>query len=166
MNWLDIVIVLVILFFTATAFTSGLIREVVTLVSAVVGIVVAGLFYDDLARDVLTFIDDKNTARAVGFLVLLGAVYLFGQLFAIMLKQVAAVLLLGWADRMGGALFGFLKGLVVVEAVLILLVTYPQLGLRPDIDGSALASVFLDAVPVLLLILPGEFETAVDAFVA
>ncbi len=166
MNWLDIVIVLVIAFFAGTAFRAGLIREAVTLVSAVVGVVVAGLFYDDLARDVLVFIDNKDTARVVSFLILLGAVYLAGQLIAIMLKQVAAILLLGWVDHIGGALFGLLKGLIVVEVLLILLVTFPRLGLESDIDGSALASVFLDARSVLLFVLPDEFERAVDAFVA
>ena len=166
MNWLDIVIVLVIAFFAGTAFRAGLIREAVTLVSAVVGVVVAGLFYDDLARDVLVFIDNRDTARVVSFLILLGAVYLAGQLIAIMLKQVAAILLLGWVDHIGGALFGLLKGLIVVEVLLILLVTFPRLGLESDIDGSALASVFLDARSVLLFILPDEFEQAVDLFVA
>ncbi len=166
MNWLDIVIVLVIAFFASSAFRAGLIREVVTLVSVAVGVVVAGLLYDDLARDVLVFIDNEKTALIVGFLVLLGAVYLAGQLVAVMLKQAAALLFLGWADHAGGALFGLIKGLIVVEVLLILLVTYPQLGLKGDIDGSALASVFLDAAPLLLLVLPDEFEQAVDAFVA
>ena len=166
MNWLDVVIVLVIAFFASTAFRAGLIREVVTLASVVVGVVIAGIFYDDLARDVLTFIDDRKTALVVGFLVLLGAVYLAGQLVAVMLKQAAALLFLGWADHAGGALFGLIKGLIVVEVLLVLLVTFPRLGLKGDIDGSALASVFLDASPLLLLVLPNEFERAVDAFVA
>ncbi len=166
MNWLDIVIVLVIVFFASSAFRAGLIREVVTLVSVAVGVVIAGLFYDDLARDVLVFIDNEKTALIVSFLVLLGAVYLAGQLIAVMLKQAASLLFLGWADHAGGALFGLIKGLIVVEVLLILLVTYPQLGLKSDIDGSALASRFLDAAPLLLLVLPNEFEQAVDAFVA
>ena len=165
MNWLDIAIVLIVAFFAVTAFSAGLIRELVTLVSAVVGVVVAGLFHDDLARDVLVFIDDKDTANIVGFLVLLGAIYLAGQLIAIMLKQVAAILLLGWADRLGGALFGLLKGLVIVEVLLIAFVTF-DVGLRDAIQGSGLASVFLDAASVLLIILPDEFERAVDAFPA
>ncbi len=164
MNWLDLVIIAVVAFFALTAFSAGLIRELVTLVSAILGIVIAGLLHDELARDVLVFIDDDTAARAVGFLVLLGAVYLAGQLIAIMLKQVAALLLLGWADRAGGALFGVLKGLIVVEVLLILLVTYPQLGLEDAIAGSVLANVFLDVVPVLLFILPDQFEDAVDAF--
>ena len=166
MNWLDIAIIIIVAFFATTAFSAGLIRELVTLVSAVVGVVVAGLFHDDLARDVLVFIDDDQAARAIGFLVLLGAIYLAGQLIAIMLKQVAAILLLGWADRLGGALFGLLKGLVVVEVLLILFVTYPQLDLDDAIEDSGLASMFLDAASVLLIILPDEFERAVNAFPA
>ncbi len=166
MNWLDIVIVLVIAFFASSAFRAGLIREVVTLASVAVGVVVAGMFYDDLARDVLVFIDNDKTALIVSFLILLSAVYLAGQLVAVMLKQAAALLFLGWADHAGGALFGLIKGLIVIQVLLILLVTYPQLGLKSDIDGSALASVFLDVAPLLLLVLPDEFEQAVDAFVA
>ena len=166
MNWLDIVIVLVIAFFAISAFRAGLIREVVTLVSVAVGVVVAGLFYDDLARDVLVFINDHDARQVVAFLILLGAVYLAGQLIAGMLKRAASLLLLGMADHAGGALFGLIKGLIVVEVLLILLVTYPQLGLQTAIDGSAIASVFLDAAPLLLLVLPDEFKQAVDAFVA
>ena len=166
MNWLDIAIALIIVTFTISAFSSGLIREVVTLVSAVVGVIFAGLFYDDLARDVLVFIHDDDAARFFAFLALLGSVYLTGQLIAMMLKQMASLLLLGWVDRVGGAAFGFLKGLVVVEVLLILLVTFPQIGLEKEIDGSSLASVFLDAIPLLLVLLPDEFERHVDAFVA
>ena len=165
MNWLDIAIILIVAFFTITAFSAGLIRELVTLASVVAGVVVAGLFYDDLARDVLVFINNKNAANIVAFLVLLGAIYLAGQLIAIMLKQVAAVLLLGWADRLGGALFGLLKGLVVVEVLLIAFVTF-NVGLDNAIEDSGLASAFLDAAPVLLTILPDNFERAVDAFPA
>ncbi len=165
MNWLDIVIILVIAFFALSAFQSGLIREVVTLASVVVGVIVAGLFYDNLARDVLVFIDDQETAQVVSFLVLLGAVYLAGQLIAIMLKQTASILLLGWADHIGGGLFGLLKGLIVVEVLLIAFVTF-DVGLRDAIDGSALASVFLDARSVVLFVLPDEFEREVDLFVA
>jgi len=166
MNWIDIAIIIIIAFFVISAYSAGLIRELVTLVSVVAGVIVAGLFYDAMARDVLVFIDDEETARAIGFLVLLGAVYLAGQLIAVMLKQTAAVLLLGWADHMGGALFGILKGLIVVEAILILLVTYPQIGLDDAIDRSTLGAVFLDAAAVLLIILPDEFEQAVNAFPA
>src|SRR3989304_4339009 len=75
MNWLDITIILIIRTFTISAFSSGLIREVVTLVSAVAGVVFAGLFYDDLKRDVLVFIHDDEAAPFFSFLAPFGPRY-------------------------------------------------------------------------------------------
>ena len=166
MNWLDVVIILLILSFTASAFSAGLIREVVTLVGVVVGIIVAGLLYDDLATDVLVFIGDSDGALAISFLILLGAVFLLGQIAAYVLKRTASLLMLGWADRLGGAAFGLLKGLIIVEILLILFAAYPQLGLDDAIGGSELAPLFLDDAPVLLRVLPGRFEDRVDQFLA
>jgi len=166
MNWLDVVIVFGVAWFTATAFMAGLIRELVTLVATFLAIAVAGLYYDDLATDVLVFINSTDIARAVSFLVLLGSVFFMGQLAAYFLRRTVSLLMLGWADHLAGAVFGFLKGILIVEILLILFVTYPQLNLDEVIDGSALAPFFLEVFPFLLKILPGEFEARVDAFLA
>src|SRR3990172_11264439 len=166
MNWLDAVIILFLLGFTLSAYRAGLIREVVTLVAVLVGVVAAGLLYDDLAQDVLVFIDDEDVALAVAFLLLFGAVYLLGQTTAFVLKRTASLLLLGWADHLGGAAFGLLKGLIVVEVLLILFAAYPQLSLDDAIYDSRLAPLFIDDAPFLLNLLPGEFDTRIDRFLS
>jgi len=164
MNWLDILIVLVIVGLVVMAYTAGLIREVVTLVAAIVGIVIAGVLYDDLAEDVLVFMDDEDAAQAISFLVLAGAVYLFGQIVAIMLKKSASLLMLGWADHIGGAVFGLLKGLLVVQALLIIFAAYPSLELDSAVSGSELAPYFVDDVDILLWVLPDNFDERIDGF--
>ncbi len=163
MNWLDAAIIIAIAWFTFAAFRAGLIREVVTLIAAVVGVLAAGHYYDNLAADVLLFIDNDKAARVLSFLILFGAVALAGQLAAILLKQTASLLCLGWLDHLAGAAFGLLKALVLVEMFLILFTTYPYLGLDDTIAGSAIAPLFLDGGPALLKLLPGEFNSAVDA---
>ena len=164
MNWIDLVIILILVAFVGTAYTAGLIREVVTMVAVVVGIVVAGLLFDDFATDVLVFIDDEDAARAVAFLVLLGAIYLFGQIAAYVLKRMASIMMLGWADKAGGAAFGLVKGLVVVQVLVVLFAAYPSLGLDDAIDNSAIGKFFVDDVSVVLVILPGEFDDRIDDF--
>ena len=166
MNWLDIVIILALAWFTFVAFTAGLVREVVTLIATFLAIVVAGLYYDNLAQDVLVFIDNRDAANVIAFLILLGSIFFMGQLLAFLLRRVVSLLMLGWADHLAGAGFGFLKGLLIVQILLILFVTFPQFGLDDAIDSSAFASFFLDATPFLLRILPGEFDAAVDTFLA
>lgn len=164
MNWIDTAIILILAGFVATAYTAGLIREVVTLVAVLLGIVIAGLFYDDLAADVLVFVDDEDAAQAVAFLVLFGATYLIGQIAAYVLKRMASIMMLGWADKAGGAAFGLVKGLVVVQVLVILFAAYPSLGLNDAIDDSAIGRFFVDDVSVVLVILPAEFDQRVDDF--
>ncbi len=166
MNWLDIVVIAVVLGFTYSAYSAGLIREIITLVAVVIGIVVAGQLYRNLATDVLVFIDNEEAALAVSFLVLFGAVFLLGQVTAYVLKRTASLLMLGWADQLGGAFFGLLKGLLVVQILLIIFAAYPQLGLEDAINGSRFASIFLDDVDFILRVLPGEIGDRVDRFLS
>ena len=166
MNWLDIAIILIVAGFVAAAYSSGLIREVITLLSVIIGIIVAGQLYDNLTADVLVFMDDSDAADAISFLVLFGAVYLFGQILAYTLKAGASLLMLGWANHIGGAVFGLLKGLIVVELLLIIFAAYPELGLDGSVGGSELAPYFVEDVDWVQWILPGNFDARVDAFLA
>jgi membrane protein required for colicin V production len=166
MNWLDFAIIFVLIGFVAAAYAAGLIREAVTLVAAILGIIIAGLLYDDLAADILVFMDDEDAAQAISFLILVGAVYLFGQIIALMLSRTASLLMLGWADHAGGAVFGFLKGLLVVQALLIVLAAYPSLGMEDTVAGSELAPYFVDDVDVLLWVLPDNFDSRIERFLA
>jgi membrane protein required for colicin V production len=166
MNWLDLVIVLALIGFVVSAYLAGLIREAVTLGASILGIIIAGLLYDDLATDILVFMDDEDAAQAISFMVLVGAVYLFGQIVAFMLSRAASLLMLGPADRIGGAVFGFLKGLIIVQALLILLAGYPSLGFEDAVSGSELGSYFLKDLDFLLWVLPDNFDTRIDRFTA
>lgn len=163
MNWLDPIIVIALAGFTLAAFRAGLIREVVTLAAVMVGVLVAGHYYDDLARDVLVFIKNDKAAKVIAFLSLFASLALGGQLMAFLMKRAVSMLLLGWVDHLAGAAFGLLKGLVLVELFLMVFVTYPYLGLDKAIAGSGIAPLFLDIGPVLLKLLPGEFNQAVEA---
>ena len=164
MNWLDILIIVALIGFTGAAYSAGLIREVVTLTAVIAGIVIAGMLFDDLASDVLIFIDNDSAAEAVSFLVLFGAVYIFGQIAAYMLKTGASLLMLGLWDKFGGAGFGLIKGLVIVQILLLVLAAYPSLGLDGAVEGSGLADYFVDDFSLLLYLLPQAFEDRIDAF--
>ena len=164
MSWIDVVILATMLWFTYAAFHAGMIREVITIVGAVFAVALAGLFYQELAEDVHVAVDNQETARIIAFAMIFGATILAAQLTALFLKQAATLLMLGLADSLGGAVVGFIKGFIFVEMGLILMITFDSLGLNGAVEDSALAPIFLNAVPVLKLILPGEFKDAVNAF--
>ena len=164
MNWLDGLIIVVLIGFTVAAFRAGLIREIVTLTAVIAGIVIAGTLYENLASDVLVFIGDENAAEAIAFLVLFGAVYIFGQIAAYMLKTGASLLMLGVWDRLGGIGFGLIKGLLIVQVLLLVFAAYPSLGLEGAIEASTLAPYFVDDFSFLLSLLPQAFEDRIDVF--
>ncbi len=163
MNWLDAVILLVVLWFGANAYRAGLIKEVVTCAALAVGVVVAGLYYDGLAAQVFAFLGGDWLPKVVAFLLLFGSVMLLGQLTAFILRGLASLLLLGWADRVLGAGLGVFKGLLLVEVLLVVFVTFPGLGLEGAVRHSLLGPPLLGAAQVVVSLLPSEFEAAVRA---
>jgi membrane protein required for colicin V production len=164
MHWLDLVIVAIIAWLTFRALSVGLIREVVTAVAVVGGALLAGHFYSELADDIAFAIEDQTWRELAAFGSIFIGVVVAGQILAALLQRAAALLLLGPVDRVGGAAFGFLKGVLVVEILLFASLTFPvSSDLDHAIDDSTLAPVFVDGFPVLLQILPDEFQAAVDS---
>ena len=164
MNWVDAFIVVSIVWFTYAASRAGMIREVVTILGAILGVALAGLLYQRFAEDIQVAVDDMQTAEVIAFLIIFGAVVLAAQLVALFLKQAAQVLMLGLFDSMGGAVIGLIKGFILVEIALIVAITFPSLDLVDDVEASALAPFFLDLLPILKYILPSEFRSAIDDF--
>ncbi len=163
MHWLDLLIVAVISWLTFTAFSRGLIREVVTLVALVAGAIVAGAFYDELSANLEFLIENETTRNLVSFGALLGGILILGQLVAGVLRRTAGLFMLGPFDHLGGAAFGFVKGVILVEVALIAVSVFPASEtVATAIDESTLAPVFLERAPVAELALPEEFDNALD----
>ena len=164
MSWLDVAIIVVVLWFTFSAFQAGFIRETVTIVAAVVGVVLAGMFYKSLAEDVLVFIDSATLARIVAFGIIFGATALAGQILAMILKPTVDILQLGLFDQLAGAAFGFAKAIIFVEAFMMIFIAYPKWGLKQEIDQSRFGSMIIERTPLLVHMLPSEFRISVDDF--
>jgi membrane protein required for colicin V production len=164
MNWIDAAIVIILLFFLVTAFQNGLIRETISMASAVGGVVLAGFFYDDVADALLGSIDNETTKSVVAFLIIFAGVTVAGQLVAILVHPAIVIMQLGIADQLLGAAFGIVKGFVIIEALLILMVTYPRYDMDKRIDDSNFGTRMLDMAEPVLKVLPQEFDARVGQF--
>ncbi len=164
MNWIDAGIVIVLLFFIVTAFQNGFVREAISMTSAIAGVVLAGLFYDDVAEALLSSIDNEMSKNVIAFLIIFVGCAVIGQLIAIVVHPAIVIMQLGIADQMLGAAFGAVKGFVIIEALLILMVTYPRYDMDQRIDDSQFGEMLLEVADPLLKVLPEEFDSRVDAF--
>ena len=159
MNWVDLLIAGTIAWTTFRAFSNGLIREAISLLSLVVGLVLAGAFYDDLSANLEFLVSDPTTRRLAAFAAIFVGTAVAGQVIGMIMRSVAAVLMLGPLDHLGGAAFGFLKGLLFVEVFLIAVSVFPAAtSVSKAVHESKLAPIFLDRVPIAELGLPEEFR--------
>ena len=166
MNWLDLAILLTLAWFTIAGATAGLPRELTTLVAMLLGTVIAGLFSDRLGDEFAVLLDNEALGGVIGFFAIFFAVFGAGQILTVLFKSAALTLTFGPIHQSGGLLVGLLKGVILVEVVLIVFARYHMETMVAAIDGSLLAPFFLDGFPFVLRLLPGEFRRAVDAFPA
>jgi len=154
MNWLDIILVVVLVVFAFLGFRKGIIRAAVILAGMVIGVLIAGYFYVDLG-DWLPG-SNTTTARIIAFLIIFIAVLALAIVVALALRKGAAALKLGFADRVLGALFGFVAGAVICGVIMALFAHF--FDVESTIGQSWIASILLDRVPALLALLPKEFD--------
>jgi membrane protein required for colicin V production len=155
MNWLDIVIIVVVFIGAFIGLWKGLISIVASLVGLIVGIILAGHFYDDLAPH-LTLIPNEVLANIVAFLIILLGVMIVATIIAHLLKVAISAIMLGWINRIGGAIFGVVLALLMCSAVLAIWANF--IGTDGAISESLLARVLLDYFPFVLALLPDEFD--------
>ena len=161
MNWLDIIIIIALIVPVFTGLMQGLIRSALSLAGIIVGVVLASNFYDDFAG-VLTFISNPDIANIVAFIIILALVFIVSQVIAFFLRATIKALLLGWVDRVGGAVFGFIMGAILISALLATVVKL--FGAEGIIEESVLAEFLLSNFPIVLGLLPSEFDAIKDFF--
>jgi len=123
LNYLDIVFITIISAFSIFGLIRGFIKEIVSIISIVLGLYIAIHWYGEAAR-YLTFLKDQNLQDILGFIIVFIGVSLIlsllGKLVSLALKGID----LGCIDHLLGLVFGFVKGVVVVCAILLVLVSF------------------------------------------
>jgi len=160
MNWLDIIIIIALIIPIFTGLMQGLIKSALSLAGIIVGVLLASNFYENFAG-VFTFIDNPDVANIVAFIIILALVFIIFQVIAFFLRATIKALLLGWVDRVGGAVFGFVMGAILISAMLATVVQFFGEGL---VTESVLAEFLLDKFPLVLGLLPSEFDGIRDFF--
>ena len=166
LSWVDLGIVLFVLGVGLAGWRVGILRMLVMLGAVVVGVVLAGMYHERVFVDLAISEEPTGVMLAASFAVIVLLVTVGGAVAGAFLRGVAAVLLLGWADRAAGALFGVLFGLLLAQAALAIVVLAGLDGATGVIGGSELGWLMLDNVPVVRALLPAEFDAAIQGFVA
>ena len=163
MSWPDIAILGALGWSIITSMAAGLLREAIALVGLIIGVVVAGRAYVPLAEQWRLF---ERFGEVLGGVAAFAGIFLAitvaAHIIATVLQRIVGLVLLGWLDRLGGGLFGLAKGVLVVEVALVLLLRFPSEELQETLRSSLLAPALLLYAPVILGLLPSDFDNVQD----
>jgi membrane protein required for colicin V production len=157
MNGLDVAILLVVVLSALLAAAHGFLLEIFSLAGLAAGFVLASWQYGRVAAWFLPHVKSAWTADILGFLVVFLAVVVVAGMVARILRWLLHEAGLRWFDRILGAAFGALRGVLMAAVMLLSLTTF-----APDsgwLRGSALAPYFLVVARAVSWLAPTEVRT-------
>lgn len=119
MTWLDYAVIGVILGSIAWGIWRGLVREVMSLAGWVIAFLAAGLFAAPVAEVMPEAIHNPELRMLIAYALVFLVILILTTLAAILLAKLMHTVGLGSLDRTLGALFGLLRGLLIVLAFAI-----------------------------------------------
>ena len=126
MNSIDIIILIILVFFCIKGFFRGFIMEILTLLGLLLAYVIAIREMSSVAS-LLSQLFHLPTPvmNVLSFILIFLIVVLVCRLLAGALRKITRWVFLGWIDRGGGVLFGLFKGAMVASLLALMISLIP-----------------------------------------
>ena len=118
LNYFDVAVVVILALFVLRGFLRGFVGEVAGLVAIVGGLWFAHT-YSPLVAQYLTFLTDPVWRNIAAYVLAFVGVVLVVGLLARLLQKILSFSFVSWADKLAGAMLGFIKGLVICALLLL-----------------------------------------------
>ena len=159
MNWFDIALILILGLSIATSFKKGLSREIIGLVSVVVGLLLGIWFYGTAASWISPYLSSPLAAKFGGFLIVFFGVILLGSLVRFIVGKFLRVTGLSVFDHALGAVFGAVRGGLICVALITGMMAFAKEGQPPDaVLHSRIAPYLVSAGKIAAAIAPHELN--------
>ncbi len=161
MTWLDYAVLGTVGVSVAWGTWRGLLREVISILGWVIAFLAASLFAGPLSESMPAFIPGHQLKVISAYLAIFALSLLLASLAGLLISRLAKAAGLGGLDRMLGALFGALRGILVV-LVFALLAGLTALPRQPAWQGSLCGVWLMNAALVLKPWLPQGLSAEVS----
>ena len=169
MNWVDAIIVVILILSLVTGFINGLVKEVASLAALILGIWGAIKFSTFTAEKLYDYFD--MTGRYVGviaFLITFGIIVVIIHFIGILADKVVSAVSLGFINRILGIVFGLIKSMLIMSVFFVVLnaidARRPFLP-KKTIEESKFYNPISDIAPAIFPIIgEGGFYRSFDRF--
>ncbi|MFH2036735.1 MAG: CvpA family protein [Candidatus Zixiibacteriota bacterium] len=151
MNWIDIVLLILLIASVIVGSKKGLIREISALIVLSATVIVSINYIDIIAVKVHGQIGGSPLLTAIiSFVLLLAFIYAAFKLLAMLFYKVANLQRLGKKDQLGGALIGAVRGWVIISFLTFIVFLAPMPDkFYTDFEESFLGPAFAKTLPVI-----------------
>jgi len=138
MNAFDIFVGVVLTYGVIRGLFRGLVREAASIIGVLGGFLAAYSFYGTAAVYLHGLVSSPTYRNLLAFLIIFCVVVVAVNVLAIIIKYLVKIVWLGWMDRLGGVVFGFVKGALIVAVIFLALTAFLPKG-TPLIKDSMAA---------------------------
>lgn len=163
MSTLDLFVVGVIALCGLLGIYWGFIRQVLSVVGLIAGLVLANRYGGRAADAISSFVTNDALAQVLGFVFVLLAVSAVVSLLATLLRRFVGLLFLGWLDHLIGGVLGVLQGALVCTVVLVVAAFFSTDLFAGALEKSRVAPQLMRVLgSVVLAFLPAPFHLPVQ----
>jgi len=155
-NWLDVVIVVMVLAFVVWGLVKGVIVTLFGLAGLAVGIKLAWTYYPSLSTR-LGFIQNAVAVKIAAFALILLGILIATWIVGVLVRRLITAVGLGWLDRLGGAVLGLALGIFFSVVLIAALLRVPLVDLTGTVFHSRLAVFLMERLAFFFSLLPGDF---------
>lgn len=160
LNWLDYALIFVVFVSVGSGLKVGMARIGIGLVATVAGFVLGSWFYRMAGAVFLKFISNVQLAHLLGFLVIFSAVLIVGALLGKLLAKIFKWVGLSFFDRLLGAAFGIVRGVVICAILLGVFVALSPKTPPAGVLNSHFAPYVIESSNVIVALTPRELKDA------
>ena len=164
----DIIICLILGFFTFNGFRHGFIEEMARLISLVGGFILASKFHHLLIPYLQIYIESTAIQVTMAYMGIFILAVVVIAILAKILQKFIELVLLGWLNRLLGLLLGLLKGFLITSLIIFIIQALPlkldkSNTIRQKLENDSVMYQICDHVKELV-ILTVPMDNKLDSF--
>jgi uncharacterized membrane protein required for colicin V production len=160
MNWLDLLLIAILIFSIIPSFKHGVMQEFVLIIFLLIGVFTATKYFGLGSELLKQLFPEAEWLNFVSFILIFASVFTILLVLTILFDKLSEALLAEWVDRAGGIFLGLIRSSILIFVIMVLLFKFSFGGSETLVKNSFFARSFQVGIKKIIGLLPEDFLQA------